>query len=99
MNKKAMRETNSRLQLQVIGLKEQVADWKARYEKLVRESARREIQLTRQVDYLQAELAKMVHAEAKGDEEVEAYRKVLQLELNRPQPAPVHIMWTEVNSK
>jgi hypothetical protein len=96
VNKKQMRNTNSLLKLENIELKEQVAEWKARHEKFVREAFRKEVQLSRQIDLLQEELRKVSGATVEQNSLVEAYRKVLGNELNRQQPTPVHILWTEV---
>lgn len=96
MNKKQMRDTNALLKLENIALKEQVDELKARHEKFVREAFRKEVQLSRQIDLLQEELRKAGGATVEQSSLLDAYRKVLGNELNRQQPTPVHILWTEV---
>lgn len=95
MNKKQrqMRDTNTLLKLENIALKEQLAELKAKHEKFVRESFRKEVQLSRQIDMLQDELKKVSGGTTEQSDLMEAYRKVLGNELSRQQPTPVHILW------
>ncbi|MMZ52778.1 hypothetical protein D1872_145550 [compost metagenome] len=97
MNKKQMRDTNALLKLENIALKEQLAEWQAKYERVFRESTRKEIQLSRQIYFLEEELRKASGATIEQSGLVDAYRKVLNNELVRQQPTPVHILWTGVN--
>ncbi|WCK53860.1 hypothetical protein PP175_21460 [Aneurinibacillus sp. Ricciae_BoGa-3] len=62
----------------------------------IRDTARREIQLGRQIDLLQEEIRKLAGASNEQGSLMEAYRKVLGAEMTRqPQPVPVHILWTK----
>lgn len=96
MNKKQMRDTNALLKLENIALKEQLAEWQAKYERVFRESTRKEIQLSRQIYFLEEELRKASGTTTEQSGLVDAYRKVLSNELGQQQPTPVHILWTGV---